>query len=106
MSKKASGLGRGLGDLLNDNAPELKGSGSAMRRDEDGIVNIAPEATDSRVVGESSDVSLQDTSIQTETETVNPEEKIEENTVQAPEKPLFEELPRSRSLKSLFREYK
>ncbi len=43
MSKKTSGLGRGLGDLLEDNAPELK-SASVVRRGEDGEVSVSPIA--------------------------------------------------------------
>ncbi|MBQ8849643.1 MAG: hypothetical protein IJ011_04860 [Clostridia bacterium] len=39
MSRKTSGLGRGLGDLLVDNTPEMK-SASVIRRDEDGEVNV------------------------------------------------------------------
>jgi len=35
MAKKPSGLGRGLGDLLEDNAPEIRREqGSAVRRSE------------------------------------------------------------------------
>ena len=41
MSNKPRGLGRGLGDLLADNAPEVRPS-SVIRRDEDGEVSISP----------------------------------------------------------------
>ena len=43
MSNKPRGLGRGLGDLLADNAPEVRAS-SVIRRDEDGEVSISPYA--------------------------------------------------------------
>ncbi len=42
MSRKESGLGRGLGDLLIDNAPEVRHSGTVIRRDEEGDVSISP----------------------------------------------------------------
>ena len=41
MSNKSRGLGRGLGDLLADNAPELRSS-SVIRKDERGEVSISP----------------------------------------------------------------
>ena len=44
MSNKSRGLGRGLGDLLADNAPEVRSS-SVIRRDEDGEVVISPTPT-------------------------------------------------------------
>ncbi len=47
MSKKKSGLGRGLGDLLDDNAPEIRSSGTVVRRDHDGDVSISPVETES-----------------------------------------------------------
>ena len=40
MSNKPRGLGRGLGDLLADNSPEIRAS-SVIRRDEDGEVSIS-----------------------------------------------------------------
>lgn len=40
MSNKPRGLGRGLGDLLADNAPEVRSS-SVVRRDEHGEVSIS-----------------------------------------------------------------
>lgn len=43
MSKKTSGLGRGLGDLLEDNAPEIRSSGTVVRRDAYGEVSVSPE---------------------------------------------------------------
>ena len=43
MSNKTRGLGRGLGDLLADNAPEIRSS-SVIRRDENGEVSISPIA--------------------------------------------------------------
>ena len=51
MSKKLSGLGRGLGDLFEDNSPEVRSSGIVVRRDESGEVTISPDAVDgARVV--------------------------------------------------------
>ena len=47
MSKKTSGLGRGLGDLLEDNAPEVRSSGTVVRRDAYGEVSISPETVES-----------------------------------------------------------
>ena len=41
MSKRTSGLGKGLEDLLNDNAPEIRLSGTVIRRDEDGDVSVS-----------------------------------------------------------------
>ena len=35
MAKKDSGLGRGLGDLLFDNTPEIRTSGNVIKRDGD-----------------------------------------------------------------------
>lgn len=46
MSKRTSGLGRGLGDLLADNAPELRSGATVIRRDEGGEVTITPNAAD------------------------------------------------------------
>jgi len=51
MSKKASGLGRGLGDLLEDNAPELRSS-TVIRRDENGEVSVSPVAVNRVVIEE------------------------------------------------------
>ena len=48
MSNKPRGLGRGLGDLLADNSPEIRAS-SVIRRDEDGEVSISH--TDSGIAG-------------------------------------------------------
>ena len=47
MSKNVSVLGRGLGDLLEDNAPEVRHSGTVVRRDESGEVSISPEEIES-----------------------------------------------------------
>ena len=46
MSRKTSGLGRGLGDLLADNAPDLKGGATVVWRDVDGNVTVTPDAQD------------------------------------------------------------
>ena len=44
MAKKASGLGRGLGDLMEDNAPVLKRGGTVVRKDEAGATSVTPPA--------------------------------------------------------------
>ena len=36
MAKKDSGLGRGLGELLEDNAPEVRHTGTVVRKDQSG----------------------------------------------------------------------
>ena len=41
MSNKPRGLGRGLGDLLADNSPEVRGS-SVIRKNESGEVTVSP----------------------------------------------------------------
>ena len=43
MAKKPSGLGRGLEDLLADNAPEVRrGAGSVVKRDGEKTVSVTP----------------------------------------------------------------
>ena len=46
MSKRTSGLGRGLGDLLADNSPEIRGGATVIRRSEDGEATITPDVSD------------------------------------------------------------
>ena len=46
MSKRTSGLGRGLGDLLADNSPEIRGGATVLRRDGQGEATITPDVTD------------------------------------------------------------
>ena len=42
-TKKPSGLGRGLGELLDDNTPEIReGRGSVVVRNEGGSIKITP----------------------------------------------------------------
>lgn len=41
QSKKPSGLGRGLGDLLEDNTPTVKRSGHVVIRSDDGNKDMA-----------------------------------------------------------------
>ena len=48
MSGRKSGLGRGLGDLLADNAPELRGGATVVWRDESGEVTVTPDANDAK----------------------------------------------------------
>ena len=40
MAKKAAGLGRGLGELLEDNTPVISRGGTVIRRDETGTVSV------------------------------------------------------------------
>lgn len=42
MAKKPSGLGRGLGDLLEDNTPEVKSGGTVIKKSENGAIHITP----------------------------------------------------------------
>ena len=44
MAKKASGLGRGLGELMEDNAPVVRRGGTVIRKDEKGPVSVTPPA--------------------------------------------------------------
>lgn len=46
MSKRTSGLGRGLGDLLADNSPEIRGGATVIRRDGNGEVTVTPDLSD------------------------------------------------------------
>lgn len=50
MAKNTSGLGRGLGDLLEDNSPSVRVSGTVVRHDSTGDVSISPEAVESREI--------------------------------------------------------
>ena len=69
MAKKDSGLGRGLGELLDDNTPEIKaGKGSVVLKNGEERIRITP------------------------------------NEAEAPKtKPLFDEVPKTRSIKANFR---
>ena len=42
MAKKPSGLGRGLGDLLEDNAPTIRSGGTVIKTGENGSIHITP----------------------------------------------------------------
>ncbi len=42
MAKKPSGLGRGLGDLLEDNAPQIRSGSSVVKKSENGAIHITP----------------------------------------------------------------
>ena len=46
MSKRTSGLGRGLGDLLADNSPEIRGGATVIRRSEGGEATVTPDVSD------------------------------------------------------------
>lgn len=77
MAKKTSGLGRGLGDLLEDNTPVIRaGQGSAVRKTE--------------TVSEPNTVK---------TSTMP-------SVTQPTPRPLYEERPKNRSLKANFKNFK
>ena len=42
MAKKPSGLGRGLGDLLEDNAPEIRSGATVIKNGDSGSIHITP----------------------------------------------------------------
>lgn len=68
MAKKPSGLGRGLGELLDDNTPEIKaGKGSVVLKHGNERIRITPPEAETK------------------------------------EKPLFDELPKNRSIKANFK---
>ena len=49
MAKKESGLGRGLGDLLDDNTPEIRaGKGSVVLKTGDERIRITPPETEEK----------------------------------------------------------
>ncbi len=122
MSKKPSGLGRGLGDLLEDNAPELK-SATVIRRNEDGEVSVSPIAV-SYIKEEKNEDCAKPLVFPTvtpitggsDTEKAEPfdaAEKISEisefgneKAENAEKKPEYDEPPRTRSLKAVFRNFK
>ena len=127
MSKKTSGLGRGLGELLADNAPSVRTSGTVIRRDEDGEVSVSPERIseveiinslsgsadingerESGQTSEATEISAQTTENSGDIlhNSAENDKKDGEEAKEEQGKPLFEEQPRSRSLKALFREYK
>ena len=45
MAKKNAGLGKGLGELLEDNTPTAR-RGTVIMRSETGNVHVTPEPTD------------------------------------------------------------
>ena len=65
MSGRKSGLGRGLGDLLADNAPELRGGATVVRRDESGEVTVTPHANDAKNSGSASEYATKTASERT-----------------------------------------
>lgn len=47
-NKKPSGLGRGLGELLDDNTPEIREARSKVKVETEGdVIKITPETTNS-----------------------------------------------------------
>ena len=121
MAKRTSGLGRGLGDLLADNAPELRGGATVIRRDDSGEVTVTPQASDATEkigdmiaveksdAGEATEISEIITMMPAEIE--NMAEKSEKETeiaVNAPNAIENAEIVHNphKSLKALFRSYK
>lgn len=119
MSKKTSGLGRGLGDLLEDNAPEIK-SATVIRRSDNGEVSVSPIAV-SYIKEEKSEELAKPLVFPTVTPITggNNAEKEEspeitdnnreiglEKAEISDKKPEYDELPRTRSLKAVFRNFK
>ena len=77
MSKKSSGLAKSLGDLFEDNTPEVHGGGTVIKRDGASEVIMTPTS------GGPMDMP----------------------TVEKP-KSLFEELPKNRSIKANFKNFR
>ena len=77
MSKKPSGLGKSLGELFEDNTPEVHGGATVIKKSDGAAVVITPTS------GGPSDIT-------------------------PPEKPksLFEELPKNRSIKANFKNFR
>ena len=85
MAKKMSGLGRGLGDLFEDNAPEVRqGQGSVVRQD-GGPIGVTPPPVVSTV-------------------TIKQSEQKEIFYSSTP-KSLYEERPKNKSLKANFKNF-
>ena len=119
MSKKTSGLGRGLGDLLEDNAPELK-SATVIRRNEDGEVSVSPvavsyikeerneEYTKPLVFPSVTPITGGNSAEKAEaSQTTEKVDENGENSAKIVDKtPEHSELPRTRSLKAVFRNFK
>lgn len=110
MSKKTSGLGRGLGDLLEDNAPEVRSSGTVIRRDEDGEVSISPEAVESSEIISSlaseTETHAPAVSEKSASESIPDSIKLEGEPDAESEKVEKEELHHRTSLKAVFRSFK
>lgn len=128
MSKKTSGLGRGLGDLLADNAPEVRVSGTVVRNDGEKMTSVSNTEED-RKKAEQNDANLDEylkiSVYRTEESGVvaKTRERVEvsdlyairtestENTEAAANEaqnsePTPNEAPRPRSLKAVFRSFK
>lgn len=91
MSNKMSRLGRGLGDLLDDNTPEVRTNRSVIRHD-----SIAKETDKlgSKTIVEDSTIVKSDVPTQT----------VSAQPAATAEKSLYEQMPR-RSLKAVFRSF-
>ena len=103
MSKNVSVLGRGLGDLLEDNAPEVRHSGTVVRRDGGREVSISPEEIESeRIIRSVSGTDTGEAQV-----IVTPVRQESAAEVQAPvtEPQRVEERPRT-SLKAVLRSFK
>ena len=81
MAKKTSGLGRGLGDLLEDNAPEIRHDrGSVIRKEGEKLMQSAPSPMSAS----------------------SPTPDLYRNT---PPKSLYEERHKNKSLKANFKNF-
>ena len=89
MAKKPSGLGRGLGDLLEDNTPEIRrGQGSVVRKDAP-TPSEPPKAKPSAPQG-----------------SVPPAPQAYYAYTQVPPKSLYESKHKNKSLKANFKNFK
>ncbi|MBQ9086675.1 MAG: hypothetical protein IJY47_05760 [Clostridia bacterium] len=88
MAKKASGLGRGLGDLLEDNMPQVKQNHRVILK-----------KVDSTIPSGISEVDM------TPKQSPLPPLKAKQETATSP-KPLFDQPVRNRSVKANFKKFK
>lgn len=125
MAKKDSGLGRGLGDLLFDNTPEIKTSGSVIKRDGDREIsvdhgvssdfstasvvknagNYTEQTSKPQVFATVEPISAKNESIMAEQLSID---SVEPTVIIANSTPTDEDTPvmAKKSLKALFKEYK
>ena len=86
MAKKTSGLGRGLGDLFEDNTPEIRpnSSGTVVRKESEKKAEPVPASTS------------------TPTSVSTPTSDLYKNT---PPKSLYEQKHKNKSLKANFKNF-